>query len=76
VLEGYRPGVFDKYGFGQNDILQLVKDRPRGIIYARENCYSWQGPCVHRSGWQQISDAVRAQNNSPSTPDLQWSIMS
>lgn len=59
VLQGYRPGVFDKYGFGEDDILRLVQDRGRGIIYARENCYGWQGPWMHRSGWQQISDAVR-----------------
>lgn len=27
-------------------------------MYARENCYGWKGPWAHRSGWQQISDAV------------------
>lgn len=58
VLQGYRPGVFDKYGFGQQDIIDLCKDRENGIIYARENCYGWQGPWTGRSGWQQISDAV------------------
>ncbi len=57
VVQGYRPGVLDKYGFGQQGIIDLCKDRNRGIISARENCYGWHGPWQGRSGWQQISDA-------------------
>ncbi|KAL2430822.1 Acetyl-coenzyme A transferase nodX [Exophiala dermatitidis] len=57
VVQGYRPGVLDKYGFGQQGIIDLVKDRERGIISVRENCYGWNGPWSDRSGWQQISDA-------------------
>ncbi|KAL4861472.1 hypothetical protein BDV12DRAFT_66731 [Aspergillus spectabilis] len=58
VLDGYRPGVMEKLGFGRDVVLELVKDRPYGLIYARENCYGWHGPWQGRSGWQQISDAV------------------
>lgn len=57
VVSGYRPAVLDKYGLGEAGILELTKDRPRGIIFARENCYGWNGPWQGRSGWQQISDA-------------------
>ncbi|OCT52283.1 putative alpha methylacyl-CoA racemase [Cladophialophora carrionii] len=57
VVQGYRPGVLDKYGFSQQGIIDLVKDRERGIISVRENCYGWNGPWEYRSGWQQISDA-------------------
>lgn len=57
-LQGYRPGVLDKYGFGEKDIMELVQHRSRGIIYVRENCYGRNGPWKNRSGWQQISDAV------------------
>jgi len=57
-LQGYRPGVLDKHGFGEDDIIEMCRHRPRGIIYARENCYGWNGPWASRSGWQQISDAV------------------
>jgi crotonobetainyl-CoA:carnitine CoA-transferase CaiB-like acyl-CoA transferase len=39
VLDGYRPGVMEKWGFGKDDILSLFEGRERGIIYARENCY-------------------------------------
>lgn len=57
VVQGYRPGVLDKYGFSLDGLLELTKDRERGLIVARENCYGWYGPWSHRSGWQQISDA-------------------
>lgn len=59
VVEGYRPGAMARNGFSREDIFELVKDRGRGIIHVRENCYGWNGPWQHRSGWQQISDAVR-----------------
>jgi hypothetical protein len=39
VLDGYRPGVMEKWGFGKDSILKLCEGRERGIIYARENCY-------------------------------------
>lgn len=58
VVDGYRPGVMDRLGFGREAIFDLVKTRDRGIIHARENCYGWYGPWADRSGWQGISDAV------------------
>lgn len=58
VVQGYRPGVLDKYGFSNRDLLDLCKDRERGLVVVRENCYGWNGPWSYRSGWQQISDAV------------------
>ncbi|CAN9373089.1 unnamed protein product [Alternaria alternata] len=57
VVQGYRPGVLDKYGFSPEGLLDLTKDRERGLIVVRENCYGWYGPWSYRSGWQQISDA-------------------
>jgi hypothetical protein len=77
VVTAYRPHVLDKWGFGERDILEMCKDRERGVIYVRENCYGWYGPWSHRSGWQQISDACcgvsmefgRAMgNDEPVTP--------
>ena len=58
VVDGYRPGVMDRLGFGREAIFHLVKTRDRGIIHLRENCYGWYGPWSNRSGWQGISDAV------------------
>jgi hypothetical protein len=57
VVDGYRPGVMAKWGFSREDIYALCRDRERGIIHVRENCYGWNGPWQGRSGWQQISDA-------------------
>jgi hypothetical protein len=57
VVTAYRPHVLDKSGFGEEDILEMCKERQRGVIYVRENCYGWYGPWAYRSGWQQISDA-------------------
>lgn len=58
VVDGYRPGVMERLGFGRRAIFDLVKGRTYGILHVRENCYGWYGPWSHRSGWQQISDAV------------------
>lgn len=77
VVQGYRPGVLDKYGFSPEGLLELTKDRERGLIVVQENCYGWNGPWSYRSGWQQISDACcgvsmefgRAMgNDEPVTP--------
>lgn len=64
-LQGYRPGVLDKFGFGEADVLAMARERGRGIIYCAENCYGWQGPWMERSGWQQISDAVSLKHPRP-----------
>ncbi|PHH68332.1 hypothetical protein CDD82_632 [Ophiocordyceps australis] len=57
VVDGYRPGVMDRLGFGRAAVLDLVRHRGRGIVHVRENCYGWHGGWSHRSGWQGISDA-------------------
>lgn len=59
-LQGYRPGVLDKYGFGEGDVIEMCRARKgrAGIIYVAENCYGFHGPWQGRTGWQQISDAV------------------
>ncbi|KAF9893695.1 hypothetical protein FE257_009863 [Aspergillus nanangensis] len=57
VVDGYRPGVMERLGFGREKVLELVRGRERGIVHVRENCYGWHGPWRGRSGWQQISDA-------------------
>lgn len=57
-LDGYRPGVTEKLGFGTEYVHELARRRGKGIVYVRENCHGWAGPMAHRSGWQQISDCV------------------
>ncbi|KAL6817577.1 putative L-carnitine dehydratase [Trichoderma camerunense] len=57
VVQGYRPGTLDKYGFGEEDVIKMCENRARGIIHVRENSYGWHGPWKDRSGWQQVADA-------------------
>lgn len=58
-IDGYRPGALERLGFSRDYIQFLAKERGRGIIHVRENCYGWNnGPLDHRSGWQQISDCL------------------
>ncbi|RFU25914.1 hypothetical protein B7463_g10423, partial [Scytalidium lignicola] len=79
IVTGYRPGVLDKYGAGWEDVFKLGRERGRGFVYIRENCFGWEGHWAHRSGWQPISDACsgvsmsygRAMgNDEPVTPVL------
>lgn len=58
-ISGYRPGALAKWGFDADDVLEMTKSREKGIIVVRLNAYGWNGPMKDRSGWQQISDAVR-----------------
>jgi hypothetical protein len=58
VLDGYRPGSLKRLGYGPSQILQLVKDRRRGIVYVAEDCFGHVGPWSSRPGWQQIADCV------------------
>lgn len=34
-------------------------------MFSSQNCYGWNGPWQHRSGWQQISDAVSLESAEP-----------
>ncbi|KAL4789143.1 CoA-transferase family III domain-containing protein [Aspergillus venezuelensis] len=54
VVDGYRPGTLSKLGFGAEELRKLNPS----LIYARENCYGWEGPLSYRSGWQQVSDCL------------------
>jgi CoA-transferase family III len=38
-------------------VFQSCYNSKRGVIYERENCFGWDGPWAHRSGWQPTSDA-------------------
>lgn len=60
LVDGYRPGVLDRLGFGRIWVQETARKRGKGIVYCRENCYGWNGPWSHRAGYQQISDCVGA----------------
>jgi hypothetical protein len=58
VVDGFRPGVLDRLGFGRLWAQELARQRGKGLVYARENCYGWSGEWSSRAGYQQISDCV------------------
>jgi hypothetical protein len=62
IVDGFRPGVLDRLGFGRIWAQELARQRGKGLIYARENCYGWNGEWSHRAGYQQISDCVSESN--------------
>ncbi|KAE8452577.1 hypothetical protein EG329_013836 [Mollisiaceae sp. DMI_Dod_QoI] len=58
ILDGYRPGAFEKLGYGVEAITELGKKRGKGYVYVNENCFGFEGEWAHRPGWQQIADCV------------------
>lgn len=43
-------GSLDKLGFGLASVLEMVKDRPRGIIYVETNTFGFYGPMASLPG--------------------------
>jgi crotonobetainyl-CoA:carnitine CoA-transferase CaiB-like acyl-CoA transferase len=58
VVDGYRPGAFDKLGYGPQALAEIGKARGKGIVYVNENCFGYEGEWANRAGWQQIADCV------------------
>lgn len=58
VLDGYRPGSLERLGYGPRQLVELAKQRGKGIVYISENCFGHMGPWATRPGWQQIADCV------------------
>ncbi|KAF9874033.1 caib baif family enzyme [Colletotrichum karsti] len=64
ILDGYRPGVVDRLGYGPEKLAAIAKKRGKGFVYVAEDCFGgtdlgegraeWAG----RPGWQQIADCV------------------
>src|ERR1700712_882763 len=36
VLDGYRPGALERLGYGQKELVELTKNRGKGIVYVAE----------------------------------------
>ncbi|EEP76374.1 predicted protein [Uncinocarpus reesii 1704] len=58
ILDGYRPGTFDKLGYGAEALSRLAVQRGKGYVYVNENCFGYEGEWAYRPGWQQIADCV------------------
>ncbi|RDA95895.1 hypothetical protein CP533_5208 [Ophiocordyceps camponoti-saundersi (nom. inval.)] len=58
VLDGYRPGVLDRLGYGARELARRAEVRGWGIVYVAENCFGHRGEWADRPGWQQIADCA------------------
>ncbi|KMP01235.1 CAIB/BAIF family protein enzyme [Coccidioides immitis RMSCC 2394] len=58
ILDGYRPGTFEKLGYGPEALSRLAVKRGKGYVYVNENCFGYEGEWAYRPGWQQIADCV------------------
>ncbi|RDW91980.1 transferase family iii protein [Coleophoma crateriformis] len=58
IVDGYRPGAFDKLGYGAQALAKMGEKRGKGIVYVNENCFGYEGEWAGRPGWQQIADCV------------------
>lgn len=58
VVDGYRPGAFEKLGYGPKKLAEMAEKRGKGIVYVNENCFGYEGEWANRAGWQQIADCV------------------
>lgn len=58
IFDGYRLGALERLGYGPQQIVELTKERGKGIVYVAENCFGHVGPWAARPGWQQIADCA------------------
>ena len=62
VIDGYRPGTWERLGYGAQYFISLAKKRNKGVIYVAEDCFGGTGvpgaEWADRPGWQQIADCV------------------
>lgn len=69
VVDGYRPGVLEKYDCSPAKLAVMAKKRGKGFVYVNENCFGYVGEWSHRPGWQQIADCVSTTSTYPNNTD-------
>jgi crotonobetainyl-CoA:carnitine CoA-transferase CaiB-like acyl-CoA transferase len=73
LVENFRPGTLEKWGFGYDRLSQLH----RGLIMVRVSGYGQSGPYSQRPGYGVVCEAVgglRFVNGDPSTPPARANI--
>ncbi|KAI9027858.1 CoA-transferase family III domain-containing protein [Hyaloraphidium curvatum] len=58
VIQNNTYGAMDRLGFGVKDVMELVKDRDRGIIYAQGNAFSFHGPDASAAGYEHLAQMI------------------
>ena len=54
VIENFRPGVVEKWGFGPNDF----RDSNPGLVYARISGYGQDGPYASKPGFASVCEGM------------------
>ena len=73
LVENFRPGTLEKWGFGYDRLSQLN----RGLIMVRVSGYGQSGPYSQRPGYGVVCEAVgglRFVNGDPGTPPARANI--
>ncbi|EOO04392.1 putative caib baif family enzyme protein [Phaeoacremonium minimum UCRPA7] len=62
IIDGYRPGTWERLGYGSQYFIELARKRNKGVVYVAEDCFGGSdvsgAEWADRPGWQQIADCV------------------
>ncbi|EME84337.1 uncharacterized protein MYCFIDRAFT_134113 [Pseudocercospora fijiensis CIRAD86] len=58
LVQGFRLKSLERKGFGLDDMVQLARQRNKGMVYVDINCYGPDGYYAERPGYQQIADCA------------------
>lgn len=51
IVDGYHPGALAKLGYTPERLVELAKERGKGIVYVQENCFGHDSEWAGRPGW-------------------------
>lgn len=68
VVQSYRRGALDRFGFGVDDLF----DRNPSLVVASIDAYGPDGPWLGRRGWEQLAQSASgiAHTEDPTSPRL------
>ncbi|KAH8621483.1 hypothetical protein IG631_23884 [Alternaria alternata] len=58
IIQAFRLRSLERKGFGLYDLVEIAKQRNKGIVYIDLNAYGPDGYYAERPGFQQIADAA------------------
>ncbi|KAI9010540.1 CoA-transferase family III domain-containing protein [Hyaloraphidium curvatum] len=58
LIQNNAYGAVERLGFGFQDVLNMVKNRKKGIIYVEGNSYGFNGPMAGALGFEQLGQML------------------
>jgi len=55
VVQNNAFGAMDRLGFGMEGLMDIVKDRKKGIVYVQGNCFGFSGPYATVAGYEHLA---------------------